>query len=265
MNIFDLINTLDTPEKINVDERIATGRREMFRQLGNWGKKLAMGAVPLGVATLSSRKAMAGHEDDMSVLNFALLLEYLENEFYAMGLDMIVPKGTDDEKIFMQIGKHEKQHVDFLKSALGSEAIDKPQFDFTAGGAFDPFGNYDQFKILAQAFEDTGVRAYKGQAANLINSDALLTAALQIHSVEARHAAKVRMMRGDYGWVTFSNRGVGMPSATQPVYNGEDVRVQAGIDLKTITGSDPMSITAAFDEPLTREEVTAIASLFLKK
>jgi hypothetical protein len=165
----------------------------------------------------------------------------------------------------MQIGKHEKQHVDFLKSALGSAAIDKPEFDFTAGGAFDPFGDYNQFKILAQAFEDTGVRAYKGQAANLINSDALLTAALQIHSVEARHAARVRMLRHDYGWVTFSNRGVGMPAATQAVYNGEDVRVQAGIDLKTITTSDHMPLTAAFDEPLTRKEVTAIASLFLKK
>ena len=45
---------------------------------------------------------------------------------------------------------------------------------------------------LAQAFEDTGVRAYKGQAKNLISTPDLLTAALQIHSVEARHAAAIR-------------------------------------------------------------------------
>jgi hypothetical protein len=52
---------------------------------------------------------------------------------------------------------------------------------------------YAQFLALAQAFEDTGVRAYKGQAANLISTD-LLTAALQIH-VEARHASEVRRLR----------------------------------------------------------------------
>jgi rubrerythrin len=49
---------------------------------------------------------------------------------------------------------------------------------------------------LAQAFEDTGVRAYKGQAANLMSKPDLLTAALQIHSVEARHASEVRRLRG---------------------------------------------------------------------
>lgn len=264
MNIFDLINSIDT-DKTKIDERVATGRREVFRQFGDWGKKMALAAVPFGAATLSTNKAMADHEDNVGVLNFALLLEYLENEFYMMGLDMIVPKGGIDEKIFMQIGKHEKQHVDFLKSALGAAAIEKPNFDFTAGGAFNPFGDYTQFKILAQAFEDTGVRAYKGQAQYLIDSDALLTAALQIHSVEARHAARVRMLRGDFGWVTFSNRGDGMPEATQAVYRGEDNRMQAGIDLKTITTVGEMGITAAFDEPLTMEEVTAIAALFLAK
>jgi hypothetical protein len=38
------------------------------------------------------------------------------------------------------------------------------------GGAFDPFNNYTQFLALSQAFEDTGVRAYKGQATNLIST-----------------------------------------------------------------------------------------------
>jgi hypothetical protein len=72
----------------------------------------------------------------------------------------------------------------------------KPTFDFTVGGAFDPFNNYTQFLALSQAFEDTGVRAYKGQATNLISTPDLLTAALQIHSVEARHASEVRRLRG---------------------------------------------------------------------
>lgn len=267
MNVFDLINSID-PEKINVEQTMASGRRAMFRQLGDWGKKMALAAVPFGAVTLTSNKAMAAHEDNVSVLNFALLLEYLESEFYIMGLDMVVPKGTADEKAFMQISKHEKAHVIFLQNAiksLGGMPIEKPAFDFTAGGAFMPFSDYEQFKVLSQAFEDTGVRAYKGQAPYLMDNDDLLTAALQIHSVEARHAAKVRMMRNEYGWIYFDQRGAGMPAATQPVYNGENATTQAGVKLETITTVDAMGYTAAFDEPLTREEVTAIASLFLKK
>ncbi len=45
------------------------------------------------------------------------------------------------------------------------------------------------------ALEDTGVAAYKGQAA-LIKSDAVLQAALAIHAVEARHAAWIRYVNG---------------------------------------------------------------------
>jgi hypothetical protein len=46
----------------------------------------------------------------------------------------------------------------FLQNGLGANSIPKPTFDFTVGGAFDPFNNYTQFLALSQAFEDTGVR-----------------------------------------------------------------------------------------------------------
>ncbi|MGI9113912.1 MAG: ferritin-like domain-containing protein, partial [Chthoniobacterales bacterium] len=62
------------------------------------------------------------------------------------------------------------------------------------------FSNYRTFLELAQTFEDTGVAAYKGQATNLITSSKLLTAALRIHSVEARHAAEIRRLRGEKPW-----------------------------------------------------------------
>ena len=74
--------------------------------------------------------------------------------------------------------------MDFLANALGSAAVEKPEFDFTAGGMFgDVFSNYATFVTLSQGFEDTGVRAYKGQAPNLMSNDAILTAAHTIHSV----------------------------------------------------------------------------------
>ena len=40
----------------------------------------------------------------------------------------------------------------------------------------NPFRDYEVFKILAQGFEDTGVRAYKGQVRALKPYDAFLTA-----------------------------------------------------------------------------------------
>ena len=60
--------------------------------------------------------------------------------------------------------------------------------------------NFDTYLTLSQTFEDLGVAAYKGQAGNLISNDAILQTALQIHSVEARHAAIVRKIGGKKSW-----------------------------------------------------------------
>lgn len=201
----------------------------------------------------------------VDVLNFALTLEYLEDEFYrtAVGSSGLIPRDTRD--IFGQISKHETAHVALLKSVLGSKAAAKPNFDFTAGGAFgDVFRNYQTFLAVSQAFEDTGVRAYKGQAGNLQDNAKILTVALQIHSVEARHAAEVRRLRGEKGWITGDSRG-SLPAPTQPVYNGESNTVQGGVDLAGKVGVSTSAVTEAFDEPLTKEQVLAIAGLFIRK
>lgn len=199
------------------------------------------------------------------VLNFALTLEYLEDEFYrtAVGASGLIPRDT--REVFGQISKHETAHVALLKSVLGSKAVSKPRFDFTAGGAFgDVFSNYQTFLAVSQALEDTGVRAYKGQAGNLQKNAKILTVALQIHSVEARHAAEVRRLRGEKGWTTNDSRG-SLPAATQAVYNGEGNTTQGGASLAGLAGLSNAAITEAFDEPLTKEEVLKIAGLFIRK
>ena len=249
-------------------------RRESFSQFGNIGKNAALAAIPFGLAAVSTRASAADiaptPATPIGALQLALTLEYLEAAFYNMGLDSgVIPTGGRDEKVFMQIADHENAHVSFLLSGLGSSAVASPTFDFTVGGAFDPFnttgiGNeaaYAQFLALAQAFEDTGVRAYKGQAANLISTPDLLTAALRIHSVEARHASEVRRLRGLKGWITLNYRGPGMPEATQPVYNGEELTNQAGYNTAALFGAEAGS--EAFDEPLTTAEAVSIANLFI--
>jgi rubrerythrin len=198
------------------------------------------------------------------VLNFALTLEYLEDEFYrtALASDKLIPSET--RATFETIGKHEAAHVEVLKGALGSHAVKKPDFDFTAKGAFgDVFSNYKTFLAVSQALEDTGVRAYKGQAGRLKGSDDVLTIALQIHSVEARHAASVRLIRGQPAWIVSNSRG-DMPEATQAVYDGEADFSQGGADIKDLGGLSLDSLSGAFDEPLSKGKVLAIAKLFIK-
>ena len=135
------------------------------------------------------------------VLNFALTLEYLEDEFYRTALAQpgLIPGAY--QAVFAQISRHESAHVTALRGVLGGLAVPKPQFDFTARGRYaDVFSNFRTFATLSQTFEDTGVAAYKGQAGNLMGNGVILTTALRIHSVEARHAAEVRRVRGQREW-----------------------------------------------------------------
>ena len=136
----------------------------------------------------------------VDTLNFALTLEHIEDAFYRSALEKdFIPK--EHLEVFKLIGRHESEHVKFLTGALGSAAGKKPKADFTAGGKYaDVFSNFETFLTLSQTFEDLGVAAYKGQAGNLIKNDDILTAALQIHSVEARHAAAVRRIGGKKAW-----------------------------------------------------------------
>ena len=257
-------------------------RRDALRGAGLWGAGLMLMTAPALFGALA-KKAYANHTATvMDVLQFALTLEYLEAEFYTLGVAQAGLIPAQDRQVFITIRDHEVAHVEFLRNAItaaGATPVAKPTFDFTAGGNFNPFGDYEQFKALAQAFEDTGVRAYKGGAPVLINNDDVLTAALTIHSVEARHAAEVRRMRGNFqeqapnkGWITGKERGSGMPAATQAVYEAgtnpavypaEDNVTQATINVSTLPGATATAATEAFDEPLDIDAVLMIADAFI--
>ncbi len=236
-------------------DRIVSRRAALARS-GKMAGALAIASLPVAFGLMAKNAFAQGTglpQDILDVLNFALTLEYLEDEFYRMGVNSgVILAG--DLPIFQQISKHETAHVALLTSAIssgGGTPATKPTFDFTAGGAFNPFGNYADFQALSQGFEDTGVRAYKGQAANLISNDDILTTALRIHSVEARHASEVRRLRGQKGWITGNQTDV---PALQPVYDGEEAA--------NGTAATPEA-AEAFDEPLTKDAVLAIANMFI--
>ncbi|MDN3723165.1 ferritin-like domain-containing protein [Aequorivita sp. SDUM287046] len=269
MNFIKILDILSNKDLLNEKG----SRRDSFQQFKTVGKGVALASIPFGLAATSSKTkaattTMAGaafQASNIDVLNFALTLEYLEQEFYQLGLDSGVIDPAD-QTVFSTISKHEDSHVQFLLAALGDDAIDKPNFDFTGtpgGLSLDPFNDYPTFMALAQGFEDTGVRAYKGQAGALANDNTLLTYALQIHSVEARHASQVRRMRGEKGWITRNNNT--LPDAFSGIYAGEQNLIQGGVDLAGLFGSagGDNAVTEAFDEPLTMAEVNAIAGVFI--
>jgi hypothetical protein len=152
---------------------------------------MAAGAV-YGASTISpfvSGALAQSGGGDVAVLNFALTLEYLETAFYkkATGLNLS-PKAA---KLAKEIYGHEAQHVIALKKAiksLGGKPVKSPRFSF-------PITDEKSFLKLAQTLEDTGVSAYNGAGPALKNKD-ILTAAGSIVQVEARHAAAIRLLRG---------------------------------------------------------------------
>ena len=278
MSIIKLLDLFDTDEMAKEEVDIFNSRREAFKKMGSFSKKLSLAALP--TAVLGSMPKIAFAQDAMGVvdvLNFALTLEHLEYEYYQMGIDAAGLIPADDRPVFEQIRRHEEAHVKFLQdtiTSLGGTPVDKPTFDFTAGGTFpnphDP-ENYAIFMALAQGFEDTGVRAYKGQAGALqvakssATMNTALTAALSIHGVEARHASQVRRMRELKGWIVQDQAIEGFEAETAPIYAGENNVTQGGVDVTTLpdnVGAD--TATEAYDEPLTMADVNTIASLFIK-
>jgi len=269
----NLLNILDEIEKVDSDvyERLSPRRRAM-KTFFNRGSKIALSSLPLALGSMFKKAYGQTPAKILEVLNFALTLEHLEYKFYEQGCAKVsIPAGCDKDSI-TTIRLDELHHVAFLQSvitSLGGTPVKQAKYDFTAKGTFpDVFSNYATFLAVAQAFEDTGVRAYKGQAGNLIESNEVLTAALRIHSVEARHASHIRWMRNNLDqadvkpWITGKESGIGAPA--QPVYNGEELDTQAGIMITNINGQDvPFdAATEAFDEPLTKDQVVAIVTPF---
>ncbi|GGH70360.1 hypothetical protein HNQ91_003000 [Filimonas zeae] len=270
MNIHNILTEIEKTDP-EVYDRLDT-RRNAMRSFASFGGKVALAAIPLALGSMFKKAYGQTTTGIAGVLNYALTLEYLEAEFYTMGASSgVVPAGTPAVGAINTIRDHENAHVAFLKTAissLGGTAVSKPTFDFTAGGAFgNVFTNYDTFLAVAQTFEDTGVRAYKGRAAELISNNGVLTAALQIHSVEARHASHIRYMRKNRGanvkpWITGKDTG-GIGSAVQASYDGEELTTQAGVNIAQIVSANAAS--ESFDEPLTATQVLAIVNPFIKK
>jgi Ferritin-like domain len=170
------------------DDVRATSRADFVaRAVLAGGALTAGGLIVTGLPRVAASAPSASQ--DAKILNFALLLEYIEEAFYADALDKGNLTGKLQDYTSVVHG-HERAHVAFLKKALGPGARKKPKLDFGETTS-DPA----KFTTAAIALEETMVGAYNGQAANLTKST--LAAAAKIVSVEARHAGWIRAIAGE--------------------------------------------------------------------
>ena len=259
----------------------ALSRRSFLAGAGS----VAAAGLVLGA---SETKVAAASYGDTDILNFALNLEYLEAQFYlyaatGKGLaasETTAPSGytgsytagtvipgnaaavpgltTAQQQILNEIAYEEGQHVNFLRTALGSAAVPMPTIDLSFFGplavaagiytssqpAFNPFASFDAFLIGAFIFEDVGVTAYAG-AAPLISAAGVaagyLNAAAGIMAVEAYHAAYVR--------TSLTGRAIGQTTTAYP-YLGIANQVAALRATLTVGNSAAPSTTGSVETNL---------------
>lgn len=292
MNLFGIIEEIEKVDP-EFNERISP-RRAAIKNITSFGSKVAVAALPFALGSIFKKAyGAASTSDVINVLNFALTLEHLEAAFYNQG---IATSGlVQDSSYISVIQTDENNHVTFLTSVitqLGGTpvAANASGYDFTAGGTFPTvFSSYQTFLAVAETLEDTGVRAYKGQAGTLLGNQTVLTAALSIHAVEARHASAIRYLRSSKGYATVKPWIVSPTGSSTDVsgansndtgitavngnYGGataENTTVQGGVDITTLPSVASSSSTsvaiasAAFDEPLTTNEVLALVTPFIK-
>lgn len=321
MDFFQLLSDVEKADPEFLDR--INPRRRVFKYLGDAGQKITAAAVPAVLASFFNRaygQSAALTPQVQAVLTLALQLEYLEYHFYntALGITGLVP--SQETQAITTIRNDEAGHINALRAVLGAAAPPPylvSDFDYSGGSgtgtgpmqnALIPGApgnaNGALFFAAGQAFSDTGQRAYKGGAPTLNTAATkdILEAALNIHSVEARHNSHFRTVRralvanslGSAGapavapydaapksWISLIDSGgptapdgskpaskvygAGSPATGTPdaSYPSDDNTTQATVNLTTLNSTyTAAAVSEAFDEPLDAATVKSIALLF---
>jgi rubrerythrin len=171
--------------------------------------------------------------NDFGILNYAYALEQLEAAFYVavLGSTAFGGMSAEQREVFTDLRNHEVIHREFLRRALGTNAIPDLALDQTTAAA--AVASTTVILRNAEMFEDLGVAAYNGAGKYLSSADYLGLAG-KIVSVEARHAAAIRDLREASGVTT------GAAAGTR--FAGDDVVIAsgtyAGLDVKL----EPMAV-----------------------
>ena len=149
----------------------------------------AVGAADLAVGASVADTATRSRGDDVAILNFVLLLEYLQEAFYSRAAAGTALRG-ELRRFARTAADDERDHVRALRAALGKRARQRPRFRF--GSAVS---DRRRFAVAALELEELTVAASIGQGANLTPRG--ITSIAPIVSVDARHAAWIRDIVGE--------------------------------------------------------------------
>jgi hypothetical protein len=192
-----------TPQPRGIVEELVrddVGRKKFLRAVGGAGaasfgafvlaacgssspKKTIKASTAAPAASTAASVPASFGSGDVGILNYALTLEYLEEQFYAKVVAAKLFTGAVGSLV-AGFGQQESEHVAALHATilkLGGTPAAKPvgKFPITTAAAVAK---------LAYTVENLGAAAYLGQAGSISSPD-VLAAALSIHTVEARHAA----------------------------------------------------------------------------
>ncbi|MEA2457939.1 MAG: hypothetical protein QOC95_911 [Thermoleophilaceae bacterium] len=188
------MSELWTLENIDADgaireasDAVGDTRMDFFKKAAVGGGTLvAGGALMGGLPALAAATTRKSKKNDTAILKFALTLEYLEAAFYNEAVNGGALSGEVLEAAKI-VQAHENTHVKTLKTLV---KLKSPTFDFQ-----NTTKDQATFIATAQKLEDTGVKAYSGQAPNILQPT-VLAAATSILTVEARHASRFRTLNG---------------------------------------------------------------------
>jgi Ferritin-like domain len=149
----------------------------------------ALAGAGVGALFAGGAAAAATTKNDVAILRFDLVLEYLQSGLYteAERLGELTPETLAWARV---VGAHERAHVQALKNLLGRNIVPSPAFNYR-GVTSDE----QAFIKTAVAFEDLTAALLKWQAPRL-DSRSIVAAAVSLHSVETRHAAWIRHLIG---------------------------------------------------------------------
>jgi rubrerythrin len=145
--------------------------------------------------TVAGETPITSPRGDVEIVQFALTLELLEEDFYQQvrrGGDV---RDAEASRLVNEVHRDEKEHVDaltLLVENLGFPPTPPPRTDFDSVLG----GGEQEILETAAMLENLGAAAYLGQAANIQDPE-ILAAALSIHTVEARHAARFNELAGN--------------------------------------------------------------------
>jgi hypothetical protein len=164
-----------------------TTRSQVIRGAVLGGSLIAGGAL-VGRSSGRTASARPSPRQDTEILNFLLLVEYVQQAFY----DEAVEHGALRGELLdfaTTVRPQEGAHVALLQSRLGAAARRRPRVSFGGRTQSD-----DAFRGAALRLEELATAAYIGQGANL--TARVMGDAARIVSVEARHAAWIRSIAG---------------------------------------------------------------------